>query len=220
MLIVSIHSAVLIAVTVDSDSLARTLGFSVAVGWFLYEPLLVAFAGGTIGHYQRNLRVVDDRTGGNVSFLKAIARCVIKATLGWYSFISMVTTRRHQAVHDLLTRSTVQIRDLAKARPHHYRTEATEFSRAGMPSRTRRVVITALYLIGCFVIFDVAIIGATVGGLLSHDCVYSDRCTVSETIGLVATFVGWVGVSVVCLALGWRGRLPGARIRAADSTPP
>ena len=132
----------------------------------------------------------------------------------------MVTTRRHQAVHDLLTRSTVQIRDLAKARPHHYRTEATELSRSGLPSRTRRVIITAVYLIGCFIVFNGAIIGANLGRLLSDDCLYSGFCTLSENVGLVAASGGWLVVCVLCLGLGWRGRLPGARIRAADSTPP
>jgi hypothetical protein len=35
--------------------------------------------------------------------------------LGVYSFVTMATTSRRQAVHDLLTQSTVQIRDRSKA---------------------------------------------------------------------------------------------------------
>ena len=52
------------------------------------------------------MRVVDDR-GGNVSFIKALARMIIKSLLSWYSFLAMAMTSRHQAVHDLLPRSTV-----------------------------------------------------------------------------------------------------------------
>ena len=74
------------------------------------SPLLVSLTGGTIGHYLCNMRVVDDR-GGNISFIKAFARMIIKSLLGWYSFLAMAMTSRHQAVHDLLTRSTVQMRD-------------------------------------------------------------------------------------------------------------
>src|SRR5450432_1513630 len=31
--------------------------------WALYDPLLVALTGGTVGHHLQNLRVVSDRTG-------------------------------------------------------------------------------------------------------------------------------------------------------------
>ncbi len=99
-IMVAVFAAVSIAVVVRSDHLARPLGFSVAAAWLLYEPVLVAFAGGTIGHRRCNLRIVDDRTGANVSFLKAVLRTLIKAALGWVSFVSMLTTRRsHIASH-------------------------------------------------------------------------------------------------------------------------
>jgi uncharacterized RDD family membrane protein YckC len=45
---------------------------------FLYEPVLVWRLGGTIGHRAMNLRVVDNRTQGNVSLLKALARFGVK----------------------------------------------------------------------------------------------------------------------------------------------
>jgi len=44
---------------------------------------LISLTGGTIGHRRVNLRVVDDRTRGNVSFPKAVARTVVKGVLGW-----------------------------------------------------------------------------------------------------------------------------------------
>src|SRR5262245_14896431 len=106
--ILMIFGALFAAVTVRSDEFSLDLGFGLAALILLYEPVLVSLAGGTIGHILSNLRVVDDHTQENISFLKALARLVIKATLGWYSFITMATTRRHQAVHDLLTGSTVQ----------------------------------------------------------------------------------------------------------------
>jgi hypothetical protein len=97
-------------------------------------------AGGTIGHYLCNMWVVDDR-GGNVSFIKAFGRMIIKSLLGWYSFLAMVMTSRHQAVHDLLTRSTVQMRDLTKSKPYHFRALAGSADTAGHaltgPARSR-----------------------------------------------------------------------------------
>ena len=56
-----------VAIATGRDDAARIVGFTFFAGLFLYEPLLVSIAGGTIGHYFSNLRVVDDRTGGNVA---------------------------------------------------------------------------------------------------------------------------------------------------------
>ena len=62
-----LFGAVLVAVSIQNDGFSRTLGFLVVITLFLYEPVLVSLAGGTLGHYFTNLRVVDDRHGGNVS---------------------------------------------------------------------------------------------------------------------------------------------------------
>src|SRR5258707_4886272 len=101
--------AVLLAVTIGSDNFSRALGIPVLLALLLYEPVLVSFTGGTLRHYFTNLRVVRDRNGRNVSFLKGWAPVVIKGLLGWYSFLVIEATRRNQAVHDLLNRSTLQI---------------------------------------------------------------------------------------------------------------
>jgi uncharacterized RDD family membrane protein YckC len=127
-----IAGALLVAASARNDDVSRVLGFVVVTALLLYEPVLVSFTGGTLGHYFTNLRVVDDR-GGNVSFLKACARVVIKGLLGWYSFVVLAATRRNQAIHDLITRSTVQIRDPAKASPGEYVTERSEPANARVP---------------------------------------------------------------------------------------
>jgi uncharacterized RDD family membrane protein YckC len=80
-------AALAVAVSFASDNIARIVGFTVATTWLFYEPLLVSLTGGTIGHYLYNMRVVDDRCG-NVNFLKAVGRVLIKSLLGWYSFVT------------------------------------------------------------------------------------------------------------------------------------
>ncbi len=77
--------SLILAVSLKSDNVARILGFTVIATWILYEPILVSMAGGTLGHWFYNLRVVDDG-GGNIGFAKAVIRVVIKTVLGWYSF--------------------------------------------------------------------------------------------------------------------------------------
>ena len=118
-------AALSIATAMQSNNVGRILGFTFVAILLLYEPVLVPLTGGTVGHYLCNLRVIDDRTGGNISVLKAAARALIKSVLGIYSFITMGTTLRHQALHDVLTRSTVQMRNLAKAKTYHHSAERT-----------------------------------------------------------------------------------------------
>jgi uncharacterized RDD family membrane protein YckC len=115
-----IAGALMIAVAFESNSIGRILGFTVAAIWLLYEPVLVSLTGSTLGHRYCNIRVVDNR-GGNIGFAKAVLRTILKTAFGWLSFLTMAFTSRHQAIHDVLTGSTVQIRDLSKARPFDFR---------------------------------------------------------------------------------------------------
>jgi uncharacterized RDD family membrane protein YckC len=209
--LIVIFGAVLVATTVGSDHLSRPLGILVVIALLLYEPVLVSFTGGTLGHYFSNLRVVDERSGGNVSFLKACARVVIKGVLGWYSFIVMTATRRNQAVHDLLTESTVQIRDPAKALPYQYITERTELSDSNMPSRWRRLAVMVCYLLLIFAIYIGVLGGVMTMGGLSRGCLDNNYCSTGERMVSIAMPLLLLAASALCIALGWRGKLFGAR---------
>jgi uncharacterized RDD family membrane protein YckC len=209
-IMVAMVSAIFIAIALNSDHLARTLGFSIAIGWLLYEPLLVALTGSTVGHYLCNLRVVDNKTGGNINFFKALLRTLLKAVLGWLSFVTMATTRRHQAIHDIATGSTVQIRNAAQASPHHYRHEQADFASPAVPSRGRRLLVTAAHVIVFTLVFA---LGTEFGGelFLSPACIDDDRCTKPEEAILGVLALTWIVASVVLIIFGWRGHLPGAR---------
>ena len=202
--------ALAIAVFFGSDNIARIVGFTVAATWLFYEPLLVSMTGGTIGHYLCNLRVVDDR-GGNVGFLKAIARVIIKSVLGWYSFIGMAMTSRHQTVHDFLTNSTVQIRDLTKAQPHHFIGRRDGITAPGMPSPVERVAVIVAYLLAGFLLFTLAMAALAPVGLVSRQCIDGDPCSATELLIVSLLWVAWAGLSIWAAVLGWRGQLWGAR---------
>jgi uncharacterized RDD family membrane protein YckC len=202
--------ALILAVSLKSDNVARILGFTVVATWLLYEPILVSMTGGTLGHWLYNLRVVDDG-GGNLSFGKAVIRVVVKTVLGWYSFITMALTHRHQAVHDLLTKSTVQIRDLAKAQPHHFTARREQLTPPGMPSVARRVVVIIGYLFVCFVLFTLALPGLAAVGAVSMQCIDGRPCSGPELLILSVLWLGWASLSIWAAVLGWRGRLWGAR---------
>ena len=165
---VVLFGAVMLASATGNSDVSRSLGYLVIAFLLLYEPVLVTLTGGTLGHWFSNLRVVDDRTGGNVSFPKALARLLIKGVLSWYSFVILAATRRNQAVHDLLTRSTVQIRDPARARSGQYVTERAEPAEGSMPSRLRRSVVTMLYVALALAAYFVMVGTLIVAGMLSE----------------------------------------------------
>ena len=148
---------------------------------------------------------------GNVSFLKACARLVIKGLFGWYSFVVLAATRRNQAVHDLLTRSTVQIRDPARAHPGQYITERAELAASGMPSRLRRAAVICVYLLLLLIAFAFALDGIAATGLLSQRCLNTDYCSAGERVTILVTAVTLLVMTAVVITLGWKGRLFGAR---------
>jgi uncharacterized RDD family membrane protein YckC len=208
--LVVLYGALLLATAVSNDNFSRGLGILVVVALLLYEPILVSRMGSTLGHYFTNLRVVDDRNGGNIGFARASARSLIKAVLGLYSFVILAATRRNQAVHDLLTRSTVQIRDPAKASLGQYIAERTELA-AGMPSRWRRIAVTCFYLLLIGIVYVVIIGVLVVPGAISDACIDRNFCSGGERILSLIFGAGLLGMCAVCIALGWRGRLLGAR---------
>jgi hypothetical protein len=113
----------------------------------------------------------------------------------------MLVTRRHQAVHDLMTHTTVQIRDLDRARPGDYHTERVEPVIPGMASRFLRITMiviwSALWYIGLVIV-----------------AVLIDSQLARELAGLLV--LG--GVPVIIVA-GWKGRLPGARHKRPPPSP-
>lgn len=205
----ALFGALAIASNVASDSLARTLGIAIVVILLLYEPVLVSRAGGTLGHIWTNLRVVDDR-GGNLGFARAFARFVVKSLLGWYSFVAMMATRRNQAVHDLLTRSTVQIRDPAKAHPGQFITERSE-NDPSMPSRLRRTLVTVVYLVLCVFLYFGMLAALLRAGVLSRACLDQDICSGGDRIVDLAAAAAFFLMIALIIGMGWRGRLLGAR---------
>ena len=193
----------------SSESITRGLWLAIVLAILFYEPLLVAAIGGTIGHRLTNLRVVDDRSKGNLSFVNACVRAAVKTLLGWYSFLTMSLTRRNQAVHDVVTHSTVQIRDISKAPRSHYVMERQmESDTAARPSRSRRVAVILIYII--FGYLGTSLVSLS---FLSDSCVFEGRCSeFDRTMTLVFTFF-WLALVAFAVVFGWKGRLWGCRIR-------
>lgn len=126
LILFSIGVFVILPDGVERAAIRLSLAFVWWAVLLFYEPAMVTWFGGTLGHRLLNLRVVDDKSGTNPTFSKALGRLVVKGVLGIFSFLSMSFSRRHQALHDMATGTTVQVRDPAKAARHHYVTMGTK----------------------------------------------------------------------------------------------
>jgi hypothetical protein len=118
----------------------------------------------------------------------------------------MALTRRHQAIHDSVTGTTVRIRDLAIADEAEIRWERDIAEPAGLPSRGRRITVIAGYIAASFIALSVVD-----AAILSHACIASNRCSTGETIFNTLLNLAWIGLSVWVIIAAWRGRLWGCR---------
>jgi len=171
------------------------------------EPGLVAFTGGTLGHHIMGLRIRDASRDENIGILRATARAIIRTFLGWLSFIFVLVTQRHQALHDFFT-STIVVLRRPETHPAHekFAARTEDHTRFLYPSKSRRIVVISLYVLLSFIV--VSVLGAA---LLSLGCSTMNRCSALEN--LVANVIGiiWFLGAGAIIVLGWRGLLYGCR---------
>ena len=152
----------------DGKYVAATVILSI----FLLEPFLVTTTGGTIGHHLIGIKVVNSKTMSALGIIRATLRFVTKTVLGLFSLVVILTTRRHQAVHDYLSGSIVVIKKPGTL-PAHEVLKEREVEEKGYvyPSKVRRIVIIILYS----VIFFVANVLLLVL-LMNENCLNTNSC--------------------------------------------
>jgi len=198
-----------------SQALRLTLFATVIGVVLLYEPLLVAARGSTVGQRFCNLRVVAPTATGRLPFWKAFLRWLLKAVTGLASFATMGATRRNQALHDLPFGTTVQMADPAAAGTRDYILERPESVRGPLPSRWRRVVVIAAY-----VVLLVPVVGPVMSLGASAHCMDTNVCGQGEKLWVEVVATGWVATLVAVCIFGWKGRLPGAQRDETEPTLP
>ncbi|WP_299336350.1 RDD family protein [uncultured Psychroserpens sp.] len=107
-LILLMYSATLILDAFESvPNYVRTIVFVFL--FFLYEPVLVASYGATIGHFFSDI-VVKSKTDEtkNISFPMAIVRYALKYLLGWLSLLTVSGSENKQAIHDMAANAVVK----------------------------------------------------------------------------------------------------------------
>lgn len=191
----------------DEDAHAALKLAPFLLGLLLAEPGLVAWTGGTIGHHAMGLRIRDAHDDRNIGLVRATLRAVLRTLLGWFSLVFILITRRHQAIHDYVSRSVVVLRQPSLL-PESERVAERAPAPDGfeMPSGWRRAGVIVLYTVLSFVLVSIA--GAL---LMSDPCLYYDQCTPFEDVTATVIGLGWFAAVAAVLVLGWRGQLFGCR---------
>ncbi len=177
------------------------------IPFIILEPGLVAFSGGTPGHHIMGLRIRDASRDENIGMVRATARAVIRTLLGWLSFIFILVTHKHQALHDNFTSTVVVLRH-PETHPAHEKFAARSEDHAQFlyPSKSRRILVIFLYVSVGFIV-----VGALGAVLLSQECVDANRCSPLENIVSNAAGIIWILCGGAVIVLGWRGLLYGCR---------
>lgn len=178
---------------------------------FVLEPFLVSYSGSSIGHRLCGIKVQDRYSGKNINIVLAVIRFFAKSMLGLYSFVLVVFTRRHQALHDVLTRSVVVFRYPDQVSEMEYLHERdTEVEGFVYPAKWRRILIILLYGFVSTILFNFLLFL-----LLSARCIESSICTSVEDGIVTLLSVTWLVCLVLIVVLGWKCRLFGARRMAS-----
>jgi uncharacterized RDD family membrane protein YckC len=217
---VMLDALLLIAVFLAASSLAasvpgatgRWINIATLLVLVLYEPVLVWRWGGTLGHRALNLRVVHDGDGGRLPFTYAFARSLLKAVFGIFSFLVMMVTARHQALHDLVAHATVQVRDPSRAHAYDFVPERADEPLRAMPSVLRRALVTVAWEVALY--FAVAVMA---GVAVPEGCLNGVACGTEDEFAARMLGVVWLIAAVAAALLGYTGRLPGARARMLDA---
>jgi uncharacterized RDD family membrane protein YckC len=193
----------------ENYPLGRVFAFGLIVAfYFSYEPIMVTYCGGTLGHRLMNIRVADADTHFNLPFWRAIIRTIVKQFFGILSLGFMFVTRRAQSLHDLAARSEVVVRNPKRAGPTDYYVPTAPLPTGlGSPSRVRRIVVIGLYTIAVF--FVTGLIGVS---SLSQECLEADICSQSDRQVEQIIGVLFVVLFGTIATWGWTGRLPGCRV--------
>lgn len=80
--------------------------------FILYDPIFTSLFGGTIGHMLIGIRVKrESDEKRNILFPLAIVRFIVKAFLGIISLLTVYSSEKKKAIHDILVGSIVLYSD-------------------------------------------------------------------------------------------------------------
>ena len=174
---------------------------------FVLDPAMVAVTGGTIGHHFQGVRIATLDGQRNINIFAATLRFVVKVLLGWFSMIFILTTKRHQAFHDLLARSVVVHKSPSALPAYEVLAERESVGGAySYPPAWRRVLV----IFGYWILSSVVAVIVS-GVAVSNDCLAFQVCAQWENLLLLGLNIAWLVSLGFAMVWGWQGRLYGCR---------
>ncbi|WP_281649171.1 RDD family protein [Parendozoicomonas sp. Alg238-R29] len=173
---------------------------------FMYEPFMVSLRGATFGHSLYGLKIITTK-GNKLNIVLSTLRFLLKIVAGSFSLIFVLTTKKHQALHDLLSGSLVVNEPEFDLPSYEKKQERfSNIEKYKYPSKFRRIFVILSYMFAFFVLM-----GVWASIFISTACIESRVCSTWEsTLQILQGFVFW-GAIFYFIVVGWRARLPGCR---------
>lgn len=188
----------------DSSKLESVLIIGVCLS---IEPLLVAYTGASLGQHLMKLRVRKVADNRRLNLFQAYWRSAIKILFGLPSLLTVLSSRRYQAIHDMLASSIVVLsaEGISKASYLlHERTDQTELY--DYPPAWRRIAMMFVYIVLLFICMALATYL-----VFSDACLDANRCSQWEQAFNFLLSAGfWIALFVV-INCCWKAQMPGCR---------
>jgi len=173
----------------------------------LVDPVMVSKCGASPGHHLMGIVIQDAKTGKNIGLLRALLRSVLRGVFGWLSLAFVLATKKHQALHDLICRTTVLLRYPENLPSHEKFSERNTQAEGYLyPSKTRRLLVILAYMVAILFLIGVASTAA-----FSEDCLVYEDCSVVDGIVYVVLNMAFMFGFGAAIVFGWRARLFGCR---------
>lgn len=175
----------------------------------LIEPLMIWTTGGFLGHHYSGIRIIGKTSGKNLFILNGIVRFIAKNGFGIFSLASMLITKRHQSIHDVLSNSVVVFKDETAAAPRHKLKPRKTVYTSKKPSIGRRLIVITVYLVTAY-----AVVNGYAYLAVSSRCIEDSQCSNTDHLQTIFAFLVLIVTAAVVLILGLLSKLPGAYYRA------
>lgn len=171
----------------------------------LFEPVLIKFTGGSLGHHYVGIRIANAKTHENLGFFQGVLRFILKVMLGFFSFFGMLITQQHRALHDALSGSVVLFKDKESAPEWQKLKPREKYADGEKPPLQRRLLVFISYGAIIYVALDWFSYA-----IISSDCLLNGICDAADGFKAIGIFaIIFVSLTVV-LVLAIKGKLYGA----------
>lgn len=174
----------------------------------LFEPILVKFTGGSLGHHYVGIRIADVKTRENLGVFKGVLRVVLKVIGGFYSFFGMIISRQHRSIHDVLSGSIVCFKDEITVPEWRKLKPREQYVEGEKPPLKRRILVFVSYGAIIFVAWNwLSYV------VFSSECSLNDVCDDADGVKAIAIFSAIFVLLILVFVLAIKGKLYGASFK-------